>query len=121
MKVGFLNFAPRSKRAIYFFMTGALPQIDLWDYEPNLAAHFEKDLPDSDCGNQQLIHMTAVSRLLWRTDHSILRSVWNRARVAGATRAYQPKLLAEDPASTTTPLHQIPLIRAHRSQLSREF
>jgi hypothetical protein len=55
----FPNFAPKSKRAIYLFMSGAPPQIDLWDYKPGLAAQFNKDLPDSVRGNQQLTGMTA--------------------------------------------------------------
>jgi hypothetical protein len=32
------HFAPKAKRAIYLFMSGAPPQIDLFDYKPNLAA-----------------------------------------------------------------------------------
>jgi hypothetical protein len=55
----FPNFAPKAKRAIYLFMSGAPPQVDLWDYKPNLAAQFDKDLPDSVRGNQQLTGMTA--------------------------------------------------------------
>jgi len=53
------HFAPKAKRAIYLFMSGAPPQIDLWDYKPNLAALFDKDLPDSVRGGQQLTGMTA--------------------------------------------------------------
>lgn len=55
----FPTFAPKAKRAIYLFMSGAPPQIDLWDYKPNLAAQFNQDLPDSVRGNQQLTGMTA--------------------------------------------------------------
>jgi hypothetical protein len=53
------HFAPKAKRAIYLFMSGAPPQIDLWDYKPNLAALYDKDLPDSVRGAQQLTGMTA--------------------------------------------------------------
>src|SRR5580698_9204787 len=31
------HFAPKAKRAIYLFMSGGPPQIDLLDYKPNLA------------------------------------------------------------------------------------
>jgi hypothetical protein len=53
------NFAPKAKRAIYLFMSGAPPQIDLWDYKPNLAALYNTDMPDSVRGGQQLTGMTA--------------------------------------------------------------
>jgi len=55
----FPNFAPRAKRAIYLFMSGAPPQMDLLDYKPNLAKLYNTDLPDSVRGNQQLTGMTA--------------------------------------------------------------
>jgi len=53
------DFPPRAKRAIYLFMSGAPPQMDLWDYKPGLANLFDKDLPDSVRGNQALTGMTA--------------------------------------------------------------
>jgi len=53
------HFAPKAKRAIYLFMSGAPPQIDLFDYKPNLAAQFNNDMPASVRGNQQLTGMTA--------------------------------------------------------------
>jgi hypothetical protein len=54
----FPNFAPKAKRAIYLFMSGGPSQVDLWDYKPSLAAQFDKDLPDSVRGSQQLTGMT---------------------------------------------------------------
>jgi hypothetical protein len=54
----FPNFAPRAKRAIYLFMSGGPSQVDLWDYKPNLAAQYNKDMPDSVRGTQQLTGMT---------------------------------------------------------------
>ena len=53
------NFAPKAKRAIYLFMSGGPSQIDLLDYKPNLAALYDKDIPDSVRGAQQLTGMTA--------------------------------------------------------------
>jgi hypothetical protein len=53
------HFAPKAKRAIYLFMSGGPPQIDLLDYKPNLAALYDKDIPDSVRGGQQLTGMTA--------------------------------------------------------------
>jgi len=57
--LGLPHFAPRAKRAIYLFMSGGPPQMDLFDYKPNLAAQFNEDMPDSVRGNQQLTGMTA--------------------------------------------------------------
>ena len=48
------HFAPKAKRAIYLFMSGGPPQMDLLDYKPNLAQLYDKDIPDSVRGAQQL-------------------------------------------------------------------
>ena len=53
------HFAPKAKRAIYLFMSGGPPQMDLLDYKPNLARLYDKDIPDSVRGAQQLTGMTA--------------------------------------------------------------
>ena len=53
------HFAPRAKRAIYLFMSGGPSQVDLLDYKPNLAQLYDKDIPDSVRGAQQLTGMTA--------------------------------------------------------------
>ncbi len=52
------HFAPKAKRAIYLFMSGGPSQVDLLDYKPNLAALYDKDIPDSVRGAQQLTGMT---------------------------------------------------------------
>src|SRR5258707_10028490 len=57
--LGLPHFAPKAKRAIYLFMSGGPPQMDLFDYKPNLASEFNQDMPDSVRGNQQLTGMTA--------------------------------------------------------------
>ncbi|MSU72342.1 MAG: DUF1501 domain-containing protein [Opitutus sp.] len=53
------HFAPKAKRAIYLFMAGAPSQLETWDYKPQLAALFDKDLPESVRGGQVLTGMTA--------------------------------------------------------------
>jgi hypothetical protein len=53
------HFAPKAKRAIYLFMSGGPPQMDLLDYKPNLIHLYDKDIPDSVRGAQQLTGMTA--------------------------------------------------------------
>ena len=52
------HFAPRAKRAIYLFMSGGPSQVDLLDYKPGLTALYDKDIPDSVRGGQQLTGMT---------------------------------------------------------------
>src|SRR5436309_325533 len=56
---GLPHFAPRAKRAIYLHMVGAPPQMDLFDYKPQMARSFDKDLPDSVRMGQRLTTMTS--------------------------------------------------------------
>src|SRR6202158_3235053 len=69
------DFAPKAKRAIYLFMSGAPSQMDLWDYKPGLTSLFDKDLPDSVRGNQALTGMTSG-----QARFPIAPSHWNFAR-----------------------------------------
>ena len=71
------HFAPKAKRAIYLFMSGAPPQVDLFDYKPNLAVQFDKDMPASVRGNQQLTGMTAgQARFPIAPAHWPFKSAW---------------------------------------------
>src|SRR5262249_16638189 len=54
-----LHFAPKSKRAIYLFQSGASWQLDLFDHKPWLKDRFGQDLPDSIRQGQRLTGMTA--------------------------------------------------------------
>ncbi len=56
---GYPNFAPKAKRLIYLHMSGAPSQLDLFDYKPGLAEHFDQDLPDSVRGGQRLTGMSS--------------------------------------------------------------
>jgi hypothetical protein len=42
-----LHFAPKAKRVIYLFMSGAPSHIDLFDYKPKLVEMTGNPLPDS--------------------------------------------------------------------------
>lgn len=53
------HFAPRAKRFIYLFMSGAPSQIDLFDYKPKMHEYFDKDLPPSIRMGQRLTTMTS--------------------------------------------------------------
>ena len=56
---GFPNFAPKAKRVIYLFQSGAPSQMDLFDYKPKMKSQFDKDLPDSIRQGQRLTGMTS--------------------------------------------------------------
>lgn len=51
--------APKAKRVIYLFQSGAPSQLDLFDYKPQLKDQFDKDLPDSIRNGQRLTGMTS--------------------------------------------------------------
>ena len=56
---GLPHFAPKAKRVIYLFQSGAPSQLDLFDYKPELAKRHGTDLPDSIRNGQRLTAMTA--------------------------------------------------------------
>ncbi|MCA9175496.1 MAG: DUF1501 domain-containing protein [Planctomycetales bacterium] len=56
---GLPHFAPRAKRMIYLFQSGAPSQLDLFDYKPQLAKLRATELPDSIRQGQRLTGMTA--------------------------------------------------------------
>jgi hypothetical protein len=57
---GLPHFAPKAKRVIYLFQSGAPSQIDLFDHKPQLAERHGTDLPDSIRQGQRLTGMTAT-------------------------------------------------------------
>ena len=59
-----LHFAPKAKRVIYLFMSGAPSHIDLFDYKPKLAALTGTELPKSIRGNQRITGMTSGQKEL---------------------------------------------------------
>ncbi len=56
---GVPHFAPKAKRAIYLHMLGAPPQLETFDYKPDMAKWFDKDLPESIRQGQRLTTMTS--------------------------------------------------------------
>jgi hypothetical protein len=56
---GFPNFAPKAKRIIYLFQSGAPSQMDLFDPKPKLAEKRGEDLPASIRQGQRLTTMTS--------------------------------------------------------------
>jgi hypothetical protein len=57
---GVPHFAPKAKRVIYLFQSGAPSQLDLFDYKPMLAERRGEELPDSVRRGQRLTGMTAT-------------------------------------------------------------
>jgi hypothetical protein len=56
---GLPHFAPKAKRVIYLFQSGAPSQLDLFDYKPALVEHRGIDIPDSIRMGQRLTGMTS--------------------------------------------------------------
>ena len=56
---GVPHFAPKARRVIYLFQSGAPSQLDLFDPKPGLTARFGEELPDSIRQGQRLTGMTA--------------------------------------------------------------
>ena len=53
------HFAPKAKRIIYLFMSGAPSQLDMYDYKPKMDELYDTDLPDSIRRGQRLTTMTS--------------------------------------------------------------
>ena len=53
------HFAPRAKRAIYLFMSGAPSQLDMYDYKPKMQEQYDKELPETIRNGQRLTTMTS--------------------------------------------------------------
>ncbi len=56
------HFAPKAKRVIYLFQSGAPSQLELFDYKPKLREMFGQELPASIRGNQRLTGMSSGQR-----------------------------------------------------------
>ena len=56
---GFPNFAPKAKRVIYLFQSGAPSQMDLFDPKPEMAKRRGENLPDTIRQGQRLTGMTS--------------------------------------------------------------
>ena len=57
---GLPHFAPRAKRVVYLFQSGAPSQLDMFDHKPHLERLRGTDLPDSVRKGQRLTAMTAT-------------------------------------------------------------
>ncbi|HCN28799.1 MAG TPA: sulfatase, partial [Verrucomicrobiales bacterium] len=53
------HFPAKAKRVIYLHMVGGPSQMDLFDYKPEMAKWYDKDLPESIRQGQRLTTMTS--------------------------------------------------------------
>src|SRR5499426_3546871 len=84
---GLPHFAPKAKRVIYLFQSGAPSQLDLFDYKPQLARMQGSDLPDSIRNGQRLTAMTAG-----QTSFPVAQSIFKFAQ-HGQSQAWLSELL----------------------------
>ena len=112
---GGLHFAPKAKRVISLFMSGAPSQLDTFDYKPGLADHFDADLPESIRNGQRLTTMTSgqarfpVAPSIYKFDRHGPAGAWisellpNTAKVAGElciVKSLWTEAINHDPAIT---------------------
>jgi len=57
--LGLPHFPAKAKRVIYLHMVGGPPQMDLYDYKPQMQEWYDKDLPESVRKGQRLTTMTS--------------------------------------------------------------
>ena len=58
------HFAPRAKRVIYLHMTGSPPNLDLFDYKPELQQRNGENCPDSFLAGKEFAFTAGVPTLL---------------------------------------------------------
>jgi hypothetical protein len=84
---GLPHFAPKAKRVIYLFQSGAPSQHELFDYKPKLAELRGTELPDSIRQGQRLTAMTATQQ-----SFPIVPSIYKFAQ-HGESRAWVSELM----------------------------
>jgi len=58
------HFPAKAKQVIYLHMTGSPPNLDLWDYKPELVKRDGKDCPDTFLKGRTFAFTTGVPKLL---------------------------------------------------------
>jgi hypothetical protein len=58
------HFAPKAKRVIYLHMTGSPPNLDLFDYKPELISRSDQDCPDEFLAGREFAFTTGVPKLM---------------------------------------------------------
>jgi hypothetical protein len=58
------HFPAKAKQVIYLHMTGSPPNLDLWDYKPELVKRDGQDCPENFLAGKQFAFTTGVPKLL---------------------------------------------------------
>ena len=58
------HFAPQAKRVIYLHMTGSPPNLDLYDYKPELVKRSDQDCPEEFIAGREFAFTTGTPKLL---------------------------------------------------------
>lgn len=58
------HFTPKAKRVIYLHMTGSPPNLDMFDYKPELVKRDDEDCPDDFLEGKRFAFTTGVPKLL---------------------------------------------------------
>jgi hypothetical protein len=58
------HFPPKAKQVIYLHMTGSPPNLDMWDYKPELVKRDGEDCPDTFLKGRTFAFTTGVPKLL---------------------------------------------------------
>ena len=58
------HFPAKAKQVIYLHMTGSPPNLDLWDYKPELVKRDGQDCPDSFLAGRTFAFTSGVPKLL---------------------------------------------------------
>src|SRR6056297_987750 len=58
------HFAPRAKRVIYLHMTGSPPNLDLFDYKPELVQRNNQDCPDEFLAGREFAFTSGTPKLM---------------------------------------------------------
>lgn len=86
-EIGLPHHAPRARRVIYLFMSGAPSQLELFDPKPALDAHHGEELPESVRAGQRLTGMSGNQSTL-----PLARSIFGFAQ-HGESGAWVSELL----------------------------
>jgi hypothetical protein len=103
---GLPHFAPKAKRVIYLFQSGAPSQLDLFDYKPGLAGKRGIELPESVRNGQRITTMTSGQK-----NFPVAPSVFKFAQ-HGKSGTWLSKLLPE----TAKVVDDLCLIRSVRTE-----
>ena len=58
------HFAPKAKRVIYLHLTGSPPNLDMFDYKPELIKRSDQSCPDQFLAGKQFAFTSGVPKLL---------------------------------------------------------